>query len=97
MFSLNGHYFNTFAPVKDTSIIAEMRAMNPNLGSEIDAILLYNCAEGVSFKLGYSQFFATMTLKMLKGGSNTSISNWAYIMWIVRPDKITFKKVGVKM
>ena len=97
MFSLNGHYFNTFAPVKDMSIIVEMRAMNPNLGSEIDAILLYNCAEGVSFKLGYSQFFATMTLKMLKGGSNTSISNWAYIMWIVRPDKITFQKVGVKM
>jgi len=48
------------------SIIVEMRAMNPNLGSEIDAILLYNYAEGVSFKVGYSHFFCDYDIEDAK-------------------------------
>lgn len=97
IYGLNGHYFNAAAPVKDNSITTEVVEMNANLGGEIDATISYNYAEGVAVQCGYSQFFGTTTLQNLRGGSIKANSNWGYIMLIVRPSKITFPKVGLKM
>lgn len=97
IYSLNGHYFNAASAVKDNSITTEVKAMNPNLGGELDATLMYNYTDGVSVQCGYSQFFGTTTFQNLRGGSIKANSNWAYIMLIVRPGKIAFPKVGLKM
>lgn len=98
IYSLNGHYFNAAADVRDLKQLTEYKAMDANLGGEVDFTLLYNYTDGVSLQGGYSQFFGTTTLKTLRGvGSIATNSNWAYIMLIVRPGKISFPKVGLKM
>lgn len=97
IYSLNGHYFNAAADVKDKKVTTELKAMDANLGGEVDFTLLYNFADGVSIQGGYSQFFGTTTLTTLRGGSLATNSNWAYVMFIVRPGKIAFPKVGLKM
>lgn len=96
--SLNGHYFNAAADVRDMKILSEYKARDPHLGAEIDATLLYKYTDGISVQAGYSQMFGTETLKTLKGGSISTTSNWAYIMLIVRPGtSVKFPKVGLKM
>jgi hypothetical protein len=97
IYSINGHYFNAAATVYDKTITTQNVKMNSNLGGEIDATVLYNFTEGVTIQGGYSQFFGTTTMKNLRGGSIASNSNWGYLMLIVRPGKISFPKVGLKM
>lgn len=98
IYSLNGHYFNAAADVRDLKFPTEYKARKSHLGAEIDFTLLYNYTEGVSIQAGYSQFFGTGTLKTLKGGNIAATSNWAYLMLIVRPNTpMKFPRVGLKM
>jgi hypothetical protein len=95
IYSLNGHYFNAAADVKDLSA-ANLVNRDPHLGAEIDFTCIYNFTDGVSFQGGYSQIFGTETLKTIKGGSISANSNWAYLMLLVRPS-IKAPKTGLKM
>lgn len=98
VYSINAHYFNAAADVRDKKFPTEYKARNSHLGSEIDFTILYNYTDGVSVQAGYSQMFGTGTLRTLKGGSISASSNWAYIMLIVRPNSpVKFPKVGLKM
>lgn len=98
IYSLNGHYFNAAAKVRDMNFPTEYKARNSHLGAEIDFTCLYKYTDNVSFQAGYSQLFGTATLQVLKGGSISNNSNWAYLMLIVRPNtKILFPKTGLKM
>ena len=72
--------------------------MSANLGGEIDFTHLCNFSEGVTIQTGYSQFFGTTTLQALRPGTSLKeISNYAYVMLIVRPGAIKFPKSGLKM
>ncbi len=95
IYSLNGHYFNAGTNVKKAS---DGSVMSANLGGEIDFTHLYNFSEGVTIQTGYSQFFGTTTLQALRPGTSLKeISNYAYVMLIVRPGAIKFPKSGLKM
>lgn len=96
--SLNSHYFSAAADVLDTKVTTSIAARDPHLGSEIDFTLSYNFTDGVAVQSGYSQIFATNTMKVVKtsGQINTN-SNWAYVMLIIRPGAVKWPKVGLKM
>ncbi|MBI2258588.1 MAG: alginate export family protein [Flavobacteriia bacterium] len=96
--SLNSHYFNAAAPVRDMKFPLEYKARDSHLGSEFDFTVLYKYTDNVSIQGGYSQMFGTGTMKALKGGSVSNNSNWAYLMLIIRPNtKMLFPRSGLKM
>lgn len=96
LLSLNNHLFNAAAPVWYKSKPG-YTSMNSHLGTEVDFTMSYNFVEGVAVQGGYSQIFGTSTLKAIKGGQISTNSNWAYLMIILRPGKINWPKVGLKM
>lgn len=100
--SLNTHMFSAVADIKDkkNSTAAAPVTMSKNLGQEVDFTTGYNFADGVAIQAGYSQFFATKSMEMLKNGSigkADKTQNWAYLMLIVRPGAVKWPKVGLKM
>jgi hypothetical protein len=95
IYSVNGHYFNAAADVKDLKA-TNLAKRDPHLGAEIDFTCIYNFTDGVSFQGGYSHIFGTETLRTIKGGSISANSNWAYLMLLVRP-AIKAPKTGLKM
>lgn len=94
---LNSHLFMAAADVRNKKVLTKIEAMDPMLGTEIDFTFSYNFTDGVSVQGGYSQMFATETMVAIKGGSTAATSNWAYVMLILRPGKVTWPKVGLKM
>lgn len=93
---LNGHLFHAAAPIRNKKHTQKMVAMAPYLGTEIDLSLSWQYSDGVAIQGGYSQMFGTTSLKAIKGGSTSTISNWAYLMLIIRPGKISWPKTGIK-
>jgi len=87
-FELAGHIFMAQADVLDTDeLIAtgNITAMSPYLGTEIDFTGGFQITQGVQCKLGYSQMLATETMEAIKTGDRTQISNWAYVMVVLKP------------
>lgn len=104
MVGINGHYFNAAAPVRDRregfKVVNNkyVPLASNHLGGELDFTLSYNFAEGVAIQGGYSQFFGAAALQHLRGAvSLQPKSNWAYLSVIIRPGKIAWPKVGLKM
>jgi hypothetical protein len=96
IYSINGHYFNVATDVEN--VYEGALKMDANLGSEIDVTHLFNYSDGVTIQTGYSQFFGTPTLQILRPGSSwEEISNYFYVMLIVRPGSVKFPKTGLKM
>ncbi len=61
--------------------------MDFSLGTEIDATVGYVFNKAISVQAGYSQMFASPSLKFLQQVPNASdIQNWVYVMLIFRPD-----------
>lgn len=98
LLGINGHYFNAASDIRDKRKGATDKLSDNNLGGEVDFTMSYNYTDGVSIQGGYSQFFGTTGLQMLRGTSSLSpTSNWAYIMVIIRPESVKWPKVGLKM
>ena len=86
------HQFMANADILDTKILASQGkydAMSSTLGTELDLTLGVIPAKGVSIQLGYSQMFATESMKVIKGGIESETNNWMYIMLTFKP--ILFK------
>ena len=83
------HAFLANASVLDQGIFnetGEYKAMDPYLGTEIDVFGSFKLAPGTTCKLGYSQMFGTKTLEYAKGsGDYRQVTNWAYVMIIMKP------------
>ncbi|MBK7665984.1 MAG: hypothetical protein IPJ32_00765 [Sphingobacteriaceae bacterium] len=95
---INGHYFNSASDIRDKRKGVTDKLSNTNLGGEVDFTMSYNYTDGVSIQAGYSQFFGTNGLQMLRGTSSLApISNWAYVMVIIRPGTVKWPKTGLKM
>lgn len=84
--ALAGHYFMAAADVRDKTQLTEIYRMDDALGTEIDFTLGYIINEAVSLQGGYSQMFATETMKALRGGSLDVTQNWAYVSLLFRPN-----------
>lgn len=80
--SLNGHQFLAAADVFDNS-----GKLSKTLGTELDFTTGFIMNEVVSLQCGYSQLWASNTLKYLQGSVNpSSTQNWAYVALLVRPN-----------
>ena len=77
------HYFSSAAKVLDPANPSD--EMNNYLGFEFDIAIGVNLAKFVSLNAGYSQMFASKTMEAIKGGSNKTINNWAWLMLTFTP------------
>ena len=89
-FGLMPHYFMSAADVADPK--NPTQALNKYLGTEIDFFFSFNIVENMKFVGGYSQMFATESLRALKGAETQATNNWAYAMIIFTPDLFIYKK-----
>lgn len=94
--SLDFHQFMAEANVlnkQEKLASGKYSAMNSNLGSEIDFTLAYNFSPLFNVQFGYSQYFTTSTIAVLKGvtdyknvGYTDKTANWAYLMLTFKPN-----------
>jgi hypothetical protein len=78
---IEGHSFSSNAGIYKNNAKQES-----NLGVEIDFSAGYVFNKDVSLQLGYSQMFASNTLKDLQTRNPSNIQNWSYLMLIIRPN-----------
>lgn len=83
---LHAHYFMTNQPIRSNG--ADLDAA---LGTELDLVANYQYDKNINFKAGYSQMFGTSTMEHIKGGSASSLNNWAWLMVTVNPTLFTSK------
>lgn len=62
------------------------------LGTEIDFVLGYKIANNIDFQAGYSHMFASETMEVLKGGNRKNTTNWAWAMFVFKPNLFTHTK-----
>lgn len=85
---VTAHAFLANADVLDfpeTIASGSITSMAPMLGTEIDLYGAFKLAPGTTCKLGYSQMFGTSTMEAIKGGDMNEMSNWGYVMIIMKP------------
>lgn len=85
---LTAHAFltnNDVLDVDESGATGNIVAMSPYMGTEIDVFGAFKLAPGTTCKFGYSQMFGTSTMEALKGGSIREVSNWGWMMIIMKP------------
>ena len=95
--SLNTHFFQSAASVRNKAITNSLVRMNSYLGTELDLTFNYKVANGASIQGGYSQLFGTKSMEALRGGNSSKTTNWAYVMVIIRPKMGDWPRTGLKM
>lgn len=86
--SITVHNFMSASEILDKTELTnngKITSMSPSLGNEIDIDFGYNISKTITFKAGYSHMFGTESLVALKGGKKEEISNWAWLMLVVKP------------
>jgi hypothetical protein len=78
---IDAHSFNS-----NTEISIMNQVQDRKLGVELDLTAGYILNEDVSFQFGYSQMFASSTLKNLQANQAAKNQNWIYLMLIIRPN-----------
>jgi len=73
---IDGHYFLASG---------DMGNDVQGLGTEVDLVVAAKINAQTGIKLGYSQMFATESMKVLKGGDNGATNNWAWLMLTFNP------------
>lgn len=80
------HYLSLANNVIDPNYTgADLRALDKNLGTEIDLSFAYSLTKEVKFNFGYSMMLATESMEVIKGGDSEKIANWAFIMITIKP------------
>lgn len=77
------HYFSSHATIPDPD--NQFKDLSKSLGAEVDLFVKYSVNNRATIQAGYSQMFGTRTMEVLKGGAMGAISNWAYLMFTVKP------------
>jgi hypothetical protein len=92
---ITGHAFmanNDILDVPELISTGNRQAMSPYLGAEIDLFGGFDLTTGVKCKLGYSHLIGTTSMEAIKGGDMNEISNWGYLMIILKPTLFEQKK-----
>lgn len=56
------------------------------LGTELDIVYTRKLMKSVSMNIGYSQMFASDSMRLVKGGrTNENTNNWAWVQFVVKP------------
>lgn len=85
---ITGHAFLANTSIKDQKEFASsgnIKAMNSYLGTEIDVYGAFKIIPSVTCKVGYSQMFGTTSMEVVRGGNMNAVSNWGYVMLIMKP------------
>lgn len=77
------HFFSAAADVVKPGQPGQL--LDKGLGTEIDFSFTYRLNYITTLSGGYSQLFATETMEVLKGGSQKTTQNWAWLMISFRP------------
>ncbi|MDZ7772177.1 MAG: alginate export family protein [Balneolaceae bacterium] len=80
---LTWHYFTLAGEIADPG--NPSTALDPYLGSELDASLSHAVSEEVSLRVGYSVLFNGRSLDRLQGRNADSGQHWAWVMLRVQP------------
>ena len=80
------HVFTSDALLNDPGSPGE--TMPRYLGTELDVFAGFSLYQAVTLRIGYSQMFASESMEVLKGGSRNEISNWGWLMLILKPQLI---------
>ncbi|MEP0714445.1 MAG: alginate export family protein, partial [Algoriphagus sp.] len=79
---LNVHYFSAQAEMAND--------LNQNLGTELDVVYGNSLGKYVKLNVGYSQLFATESMRAIKGGiSYENTNNWGWVQLIINPRLLT--------
>lgn len=82
---LDLHSFAAAADLYD----ANDEKLDKVFGTEVDLAIGYIFNSSVSLQFGYSQFFQTETFEKIRNKTNPAdTQNWAYLMFIFRPNNI---------
>jgi len=110
--SINVHNFSAAADINDKDAVVAFNKANPTkptkfiamgnkaLGNEVDLTVSYNVFEGVAIQGGYSRMFGTKGMQYIKGLTGNKlgvVSDWGYVMLLIRPGAVKWPKTGVKM
>lgn len=74
-----------YSPVRIIDPANTSTELSSRLGTEIDLVYSHTLSDEVKIQAGYSHLFATPSLEVIKGGSNSEISNWAWLMLSIKP------------
>lgn len=76
------HIFSTAADLYD-----ETEKQDAYLGTELDLSFGYKYSKSVTFKMGYSQMFASDSMEVLKNVNDAEkAASWGWIMLVFKPD-----------
>jgi hypothetical protein len=85
--------------LRDLTDLDETATVSAVLGTEIDLVYKWVLTKGVVANVGYSQMFATDSMKQIKnmadlgnGYTKTGMNNWAWVHINFNTDLFTFKK-----
>lgn len=84
-FKLIPHNFMASAKVADLQTDGTWKDHNNGLGQEIDFTVQYPISKSMNISAGYSQMFATESMRVLKGGNSENTNNWAWLMFTFNP------------
>ncbi|MFH1320137.1 MAG: alginate export family protein [Bacteroidota bacterium] len=62
-----------------------LKAIDKNLGSEVDLMFNYKYSDEIDLKFGYSVMFAKESMNVIKGGDHNELANWAFVMLTFKP------------
>lgn len=68
------------------------KSVNRFLGSEIDLTLSKKIYDFMHLSAGYSVFFGTDSMELIKGGNKNEFNNWAFVMLTINPTLYASKK-----
>ena len=92
------HYFMSAVELLDLTDAGGTATASSGLGTEIDLVYKIVLTKGVSGNLGYSQMFATDSMKQIKGMADlngyakTGANSWVWAQINFSTDLFTFKK-----
>ncbi|MCZ4694375.1 hypothetical protein DWB61_04250 [Ancylomarina euxinus] len=79
-----GATLHRFATQADLMLAGEKQ--DSYLGTELDLSFGYQYSKSVTFKMGYSQMFASDSMEVLKGGDSGERQCWGWMMLVFKPN-----------
>jgi hypothetical protein len=84
---LTYHHFSLASQVADpTQPAGRLKALDQDLGSELDFSLNHTFSKNFQVKMGYSLMFGTDSLAAIKGGNTGHVGNWGFVMLTFQPE-----------
>jgi len=90
---LDYHFFRLTSNYADPTFTSGFKALNKNLGSEVDIVYSHELFKGATIRTGFSFLIPSESLEILKGvgAGNSTHTYWGWIMLTIKPNFINSK------